>query len=442
MALSARATGPWDSRLGLDRVLRGAGLTMGLRVGGAALSLITQVVIARWVGQFEYGIFTFSWSCVALLAMLASLGLDRAAVRFVPEYLATESNGHLAGVIRSFRGGVLGGGVIVAGLWCLGILGMGGRIPEYLVAPLCVASLSIPLFAQLNLHSEMARGFGWVGLAYAPETIVRQSLMIVLVGTGIALGGSRTGTTVLVAAGLATLGAGILQGIVFHWRLPERVREAAPTYRARRWLRTAVPLFLTGSAGVLMLHTDVVLLGLLSSPNEVATYGAAGRIATVTSFIFFAMSALSVPRFAGLWSERRLEELETLLASVVRWIFWPSAAVVCGLLLFGKPILGLFGESFVAGYSVLAVLAVASLCTAAVGPIGELLQVTGNHDAAALTLGGGAALNLTLNLALIPTYGPIGAAVATSTSWIAIRVCQFVIVRQRLGIRTLPVALR
>ncbi len=63
----------------LDRVLRGAGLAMAIRVVGAALALLTQVALARWMGQFEYGVFLFAWSWVFLLALVASLGLAHPA---------------------------------------------------------------------------------------------------------------------------------------------------------------------------------------------------------------------------------------------------------------------------------------------------------------------------------------------------------------------------
>jgi O-antigen/teichoic acid export membrane protein len=193
-------------------------------------------------------------------------------------------------------------------------------------------------------------------------------------------------------------------------------------------------MLLSGGALLILLHTDLLLLGLLATPNDVAIYGAATRIAYVNAFIFFAMSVLSVPQFSALLGQGRTGELQTFLRSVIRWTFWPSLLLVVGLLLLGKPLLELFGPRFVAGYPVLVILALASLFRACTGPIGELLAVGGSHDIAAAALWGGALANVVLNLVLIPAYGPVGAAVATSLAWVAIRCCFIVLVRRRLGV--------
>jgi len=407
---------------------------MAIRVVGAALALVTQVALARWMGQFEYGVFLFAWSWVFLLALVASLGLDRAAVRFIPEYVETQRPRHVAGVIRSFRWLVLAGGLALAGCWCLGVLLLADWIPAYYVAPLCAASLSIPFFAQLNLHAELSRAFAWVGLAYAPSNLLRPVLLIACVGALVALEWPRTGTEVMVAAALGTLVCALVHARLFQGRIPHEVRHAAPAYQTRHWLRIALPMFLSGGAVLILLHTDLVLLGVLATPNDVAIYGAATRIAYVNALIFFAMSVLSVPQFSALLGRGQTEELQGFLQSVIGWTFWPSLLLVIGLLLLGRPILELFGPQFAAGYPVLAILVVASLFRAITGPLGELLAVSGNQDIAAVALWGGALANVVLNLVLIPAYGPVGAAVATSLAWVSIRVCFVVLVWRRLGV--------
>lgn len=418
----------------LSRVLRGAGLAMAIRVVGVALALLTQVALARWMGQFEYGVFLFAWSWVFLLALVGTLGLDRAAVRFIPEYVGSERPGHVAGVVRSFRWLVVAGGLGLAACWCLGVLLLADRIPAYYVAPLCAASLSIPFFAQLNLHAEMSRAFAWVGQAYAPSNILRPVLLIAFVAALVALGWPRTGTDVMIAAALATGVCALVHAGLFQARVPAEVRHAAPVYRTRDWLRIALPMFLSGGAVLILLHTDLLLLGVLATPNDVAIYGAATRIAYVNALVFFAMSVVSVPQFSDLLARGRTDELQTLLHSVIGWTFWPSLLLVAGLLLLGRPILELFGPQFATGYPVLAILVLASLFRAITGPLAELLAVSGNQDVAAVALWSGAFANVVLNLLLIPAYGPLGAAVATSLAWVSIRVCFVVLVWRRLGV--------
>ena len=59
----------------LAQVVRGAGLVMGIRIAGAAIALLSQVLLARWMGAFEYGIFAYVWVWVIILGIIAPMGL-------------------------------------------------------------------------------------------------------------------------------------------------------------------------------------------------------------------------------------------------------------------------------------------------------------------------------------------------------------------------------
>ena len=55
-----------------------------IRVASAAVVFLTQVVLARWMGRFEFGVYVYVWTWVLLLGALVSLGLPSAAQRFIP----------------------------------------------------------------------------------------------------------------------------------------------------------------------------------------------------------------------------------------------------------------------------------------------------------------------------------------------------------------------
>ena len=68
------------------RAQRAALTAFAIRILSAAIAYLTQVVLARWMGSFEYGIFVFVWVWVLILGGLSSLGINIALIRFVPEY--------------------------------------------------------------------------------------------------------------------------------------------------------------------------------------------------------------------------------------------------------------------------------------------------------------------------------------------------------------------
>ena len=98
-------------------------------------------------------------------------------------------------------------------------------------------------------------------------------------------------------------------------------------------------------------------------------------------------------------------------------MFGLSAAGALVILALGKPVLWLFGEEFVAGYPVMAALAVGLILRAAAGPLQGLLVVAGEQKMAAVALGAATLTNLVMNLILIPRYGLVGAGMATSIAF-------------------------
>src|SRR6266545_7959500 len=67
-------------------VQRLAGTVFLIRVPSALLAYGSQVLFARWMGGFEFGIYVYVWTWVLLIGQALDLGLATAAQRFIPEY--------------------------------------------------------------------------------------------------------------------------------------------------------------------------------------------------------------------------------------------------------------------------------------------------------------------------------------------------------------------
>ena len=57
---------------------RAAVMAFLIRVVSAGIAYLSQVLLARWMGSFEYGVFVFVWVWVLILGGLAPLGRPRA----------------------------------------------------------------------------------------------------------------------------------------------------------------------------------------------------------------------------------------------------------------------------------------------------------------------------------------------------------------------------
>jgi hypothetical protein len=65
---------------------RTAGAAFIIRVASAGIIYLSQVLLARWMGRFEFGIYVYVWAWVGFLGMASSLGIATASQRLVPEY--------------------------------------------------------------------------------------------------------------------------------------------------------------------------------------------------------------------------------------------------------------------------------------------------------------------------------------------------------------------
>src|SRR5688572_6285422 len=85
-----------------------------VRIASAGILYLSQVVLARWMGGFEYGIYVFVWTSVLVLGGASNLGLPTAMMRLIPECLQHEEHGLLRGLLRGGRAAALATGTAVA----------------------------------------------------------------------------------------------------------------------------------------------------------------------------------------------------------------------------------------------------------------------------------------------------------------------------------------
>ena len=226
----------------------------------------------------------------------------------------------------------------------------------------------------------------------------------------------------------------LCQAAVLRGRLVSRLRGVEAEYDAWLWFRVDLPLLLIVSFRLIILQSDLIMVGALLRPQDVAFYGAASKTAVLIMFCPQAISSLAAPRISSLHVQRRRGDLQTLLSGSIRWAFWPSCIIALVLVGLGGYVLQLFGPAFQAGYWALVILVFGYFIETCTGPGATLLSLTDHQDVCAKVYIGSALLNVLLNLILIPIFGISGAALATATSVVAAALCHLVLVNLRMGV--------
>ena len=399
------------------RSRRGAMMAFAIRLASAAIAFASQVLLARWLGGYEFGIFTYVWVWVNVVGSLCTVGFAVSAIRFLPEYRATAAKDLARGFLRAGRGVSFGAGIActLAGLAVLYLLD--DAVAVYYRVPLALALACVPAYALIDFQDGVGRAHSWIDLALAPPYIARPLLLLGFVGLAISLGWAHSAETAVLAAIAANWLTAAGQYALQRRRLREILPAGERRYRLGAWLRVSMPALLLEGFALLMINLDILLLDIFVAPDRIAVYFAAARSISLIGFVHFAVAAACMPRFAASHASGDRAATRALFAASRKWMLVPSLAGGAVLLALGQPILWLFGPEFAAGYPVMFVLVVGLLARAAAGPAQGLLVVTGKHNLTAVVMAVTVGVNAALNLLLIPRFGLIGAAMATSAAF-------------------------
>jgi O-antigen/teichoic acid export membrane protein len=413
---------------------RTAIIAFGVRIVAAALAYLSQIVLVRLVGGYEYGVFAYVFIWAIILSQICSLGFHHAVIRFVSENLVREDHGAVRGAIRMSLGicivfstvFAIGGSYILDTVW-------GADASPYIV-PFLVAAFCLPLLTLEQGVEGVARGFSWVNLALIPPYLLRPSLMLIFLIGAILSGAEATAVTALKCAIAGALASIIIQSSILFWRISKTLTKTGSTYTPKFWAAVALPMLVVDGSGLFQYHADLIVLSAYVEPDQLAIYFAAAKTISLVAIVHFAVTAVANQRFAGLAAADDKDGMSRFIRQTTHWTFWPALAAALFFVVMGKPFLWLFGPEFEAGYPVMLILACGLLIRAYVGLSEQILNMTGHHRKSAAVLIVGCGLNIVLNIALVPVWGLEGAAIATVLSTLVQAGFHAAFVRQATGV--------
>ena len=271
---------PLASRLRASILMKGAVVALSARIYGAAVQYLTQMYLAREIGTEQLGIYVFAWTWMVVLSFLTPLGFDTSLVRFVASYQNAGDWARVRGVLRTGHRVAIVASLAALGL---GVLVVSVRDPAFehpYTTPVLTTLTLVPVVALSNLYEGIARGFRWLHQVAVPSFALRPSLFLLFAAVAILLLNARTGQAMTIA-GAAAVGLTLLLQAIAYRRSLAPHRTVLPD-RAERslWLRTSIPLMLVTSFELLLSYTDIVMLGVLRGPEDVAVYNIAVRTGT------------------------------------------------------------------------------------------------------------------------------------------------------------------
>ena len=215
--------------------------------------------------------------------------------------------------------------------------------------------------------------------------------------------------------------------------LPDRGR-----IEPRLWLGTGLTLLIAELYNAYSIDLHVLVAGTLLPAADLAVLNAALRTLALVAFSSAAVGVAFAPKVSPLFEDGRINELRRATRHAFHLALWPAVGIVALLVVFGRPVLGLFGPVYVDGYGALVIAAIAQVLVAASVPLVPLLSMTGNQAALLRVSTGTVIVAVLAHLALTSTFGIRGASmaiVASSLYWTGALVWH---VRSRVDRRLVP----
>jgi O-antigen/teichoic acid export membrane protein len=421
-------------------LVKGVVGTAGIKVVHGLLGFVTAIVLAKMLGPSGYGTYAFVMALVGFLAIPSELGVPGLAIREIATTNARKDWNHMRGfIIRSHQ--LIGLMSLVLAL-CGGaaLLLWGDQLEPVKRTCMWLGLLLVPLVSLGSLRGAMLRGLRKVILGQIPEQVIRPSALLTLILVLFLIGRGLDTPVGVMLVQLISVAIAFACGLVFFLRnRPPELAAAIPQFKTAVWIQSSIPFGLTAAMQLINGRTDVLVLGLFRDDAEVGVYRVAVQLATMIIFGQQAVNAIQGPHVAHLYASGDMKKLQKMITRSSRAILMFSLPAVLLMCLFGDFIIRVaFGPDYAGAYWPLVILSVGQLVNASMGAVANVLNMTGHERDTTRIIMIGALMNVTLNFALTPVLGMVGAAAATASGLIVWNVLMWRQAYKRTGIETSP----
>ena len=411
----------------LKELLKGSSIAFVLRIIGIVAGYIFTLLVARLYGADVLGIFVLSLTLMQIFSVFGKAGMDVTSLRFVAE-LSSQNKWY---TIKDFYKKVILFVIPVSLFVNLLFFLLSPLIATYVFKKphlseyFRILSIGYIPFVLLFIHSEAIRGLKKVAqYMFFQRAGIFIFSSVILPVFYLLFNGIVPKNVVPILVYLISLFS-IFFSAVFLWNMYLKkklanLKSAEPNepLQYRTILSVSIPLLFAGTANLIMNWTDIIMLGMFRTEDEVGIYNVAQKIAMFVSLPLMAINTIAAPKFAEFWGKKDLKGLTKVAKQSTKMIFWFSFPVVLCFLLFPELLMGMFGESFKAGTLALIFLTLGQFVNAISGSVGYILQMTGNQVYYQNVILIGSIINILMNFVLIPIYGITGAAIASAVSMV------------------------
>jgi O-antigen/teichoic acid export membrane protein len=378
------------------------------------LSLLLIMVVARKLGPELMGVYAFGLAFVGIFHIFVNFGLEPYIQREVSRH--PETAGRLMSQVFGVKSVVYFFSVVL-------ILIIGLALTDDVLKQQIVWILSGAMFFQTNLAATNAFFRGFQKASY--EAAVRMSLRLIYTSAGLYAILSGQGLLTLVSLELvAQASACFFAWFIFIKRIGNPFHalhlDSLKEIMVAAWDFSLIRIIQT-----IFNSIDLIILSIIAGDRATGLYSAAARLTGAFGFIPNAFSGAFLPVLSRKAVEDKSEFIEIFkpFFNYLLLLGAGTAAVIAAIS--DNLIIFLFGNGFIQAAPTLRLLAIAMTLTFANWPLTSAIIALNKERQILYAFSICAAVNIVLNLILIPLFGAEGAAWAAVSSRLLLLICQY-----------------
>ncbi len=404
----------------LKTIVKGAGIFIVGTIISRVLTYITRIFIARYFGSEDYGLFNLGLSIIGFSLVFCLVGLPLGVRRYIAYHYTKGENSIVKGVIilsLLISGGI---SVVVSGLIFL----LSDEISESVFHypafgyALKIFAISIPFAALNQILISVFIGFKKLKYMVYTDRILSNFFKLIFILIFGLLGYGIVGLAMGNTLGL------LLTFFVALYFLEKKVfslkTNIKPIFLKKELIFFSIPLMLSSLMNSILARVDTLMLGYFRSAREVGIYNAAIPTSQLLYMVTSSLGMLLIPVLTELYAKNQKDSLKTVYKTVVKWAVYLNLPIFLIISIFSKQVLNImFGSEYMSGYLALSILSIGFFVNTISFGADSLLAMAKKTPAIFMASFIASTLNIILNFSLIPFYGIVGAAIATSSSYLA-----------------------
>ena len=410
----------------------GGGVAM--RGLGMALMFAAHLAMAWFSTTTDLGSYFILIGVTNIVASVGSLGLGPAAVRFVPAFAAQQRRDLQAGYIYETLKVTVAVTLLISGAAVLVAAIFQHELTRDLHAGLFLFAILLPSMTLQYVSLDLLRA---CGLPLQGQ-VVTSFMPPVLVFGGAIIASEFGHLSFQVIGAIACVSAALtvivqldaLRRLVFR-----RLIDVTPRAELFGWVRVSLPIMASSLVYLSALSIDWLVVASLTTVAQSAIYRVALYLLSIQGVVDTTFYAVVGTYISRNYHHQGREDYQAFIRKMNAVQLVVTFAVFLVLFCAAGPILGIYGNDFVAGDVSLQILAATWLLRSSLGPQEMLLNIAGRERTVTMAHVLAVILSLVFSLALVPMYGLTGAAIAHAIAWGSTGVLLYQVVVRKLGLR-------